>query len=100
MGCGILRDEHARPGRLSLLLRSPALLATWRAFESHGHLLLLPGWRLGLLTGGKTGKANRAEAWRSYRREDCENEQGRSLDIKQGVGLREIPGIEPRLRTG
>ena len=68
--------------------------------RSLGHLLLVTEWRLGLLTGGKTAKTNRAEAWISYRGQDYKNEQGSSLDIKQGVGLREISGIELRLRTG
>ena len=68
-----------------MLLRGPAMMATWRAFEIPlGHLLLVPGWRLGLLAGGKTARKNRAEAWISYRGQDCEKKQGRGLDIIQG----------------
>jgi hypothetical protein len=32
-----------------------------------GHLLLVPGWRLGLLTEGTTTRTTREEAWTSYR---------------------------------
>jgi len=39
---GISMGEHARSGQLSLLLRSPAMMATWRAFEIPlRHLLLV-----------------------------------------------------------
>ena len=55
--------------------------------RSLGHLLLVTGWRLGLLTEGKTAKTNRAEAWTSYRGEGCENKQGRDLNISQRVDL-------------
>jgi hypothetical protein len=85
--------EHARSGQLSLLLGSPAMMATWRAFEIPlGHLLLVPGWRLGLLTEGKTARTNRGEAWISYRGQDCENKQDRGLNIIQGGRLREQTG--------
>ena len=60
--------------------------------RSLGYLLLVPGWRLGLLTEGKTARTNRVEAWTSYRGEDCEKNQGGDCDIKQGVDLREVPG--------
>jgi hypothetical protein len=83
----ILMDEHVRPGQFSLLLRSPTMVATWRVFEIPGHLLLVPGWRVGLLIGGKTARTNRVEAWTSYRGEDCENIQGRDWDISQRVDL-------------
>jgi hypothetical protein len=89
---GILMDEHARPGRLSLLLRSPAIVATCMRSRCLGHLLLVTGWRLGLLTEGKTARTNRAEAWTSYRGQDCENKQDRGLDIIQGGRLREHTG--------
>ena len=76
-----------------MLLRSPAMVATWRAFEIPlGHLLLVPGWRLGLLTGRKTAKTNRIEAWISYRGQDWENKQDRGLDIIQGARLGEQTG--------
>jgi hypothetical protein len=52
-----------------------------------GYLLLVPGWRLGLLAEGKTARTNREEAWTSYRGEDCENIQGRDWDISQRVDL-------------
>jgi hypothetical protein len=73
---GILMDEHARPGQLSLLLRSPAMVATWRAFG-------IP-WVPATCT--------RVETWTSYRGQDCENKQGRSLDIIQRGRLREQTG--------
>jgi hypothetical protein len=90
---GILMDEHVRPRHLSLLLcRSAGVVATRVRSRSLGHLLLVPGWKLGLLTGGKTAKTNRAEAWRSYRGQDCENKQDRGLDIIQGGMLGEESG--------
>jgi len=49
------------------------------------------GEKLGYHTGGKTGRANREEAWTSYRERSCENKQGRDWDISQGVDLRRIP---------
>jgi hypothetical protein len=55
--------------------------------RSLGYLLLVPGWRLGLLTEGKTAKTNRAEAWTSYRGKGWEKNQGGDWDIKQGVEL-------------
>ena len=81
--------EHARPRRLSLPLCSPAMVVTWRACRTLGHLLLVPGWRLGLLTEGKTESTDREEAWISYRREGWESKQGTSLDIIQGDLLSE-----------
>ena len=65
---------------------SYAALQWWRysvRSRSLGYLLLVPGWRLGLLTEGKTARTNRAEAWISYRGESCENNQGTDWDISQ-----------------
>jgi hypothetical protein len=73
---GVLTDEYFRPRRLALLLCSPALAATWRAFE-------IP-WSPAICT--------RVATWTSYRGQDCENRQARALDVKQGVGQREISG--------
>jgi hypothetical protein len=42
----------------------------------------------------------RVEAWTSYRWGDCENKQGRSLDIIQGGRLRERTGKKLGYQTG
>ena len=81
---GILMDEHVRPRQLSLLLCSPARVATWRAVE-------IP-WAPVTCT--------RVETWTSYRGADCENKQGRSLDIIQGGRLRELTGQKLGHHTG
>jgi hypothetical protein len=68
-----------------------------------GHLLVVPGWRLGLLTEGKAANTNRIEAWTAYRGEAerrivagtgttnrvqiQEENQGRHGDISQRVAL-------------
>jgi hypothetical protein len=97
---GILLNEHVRPGQLSLLLRSPAMVADPVRSRSLGHLLLLPGWRLGLLTEGKTASTNRAETWTSYRGERCESKQGRSLKFIQEGRLQEQSGKTLGYQTG
>ena len=89
-----------RPAQPSLLVCRPAGVAPRRAFEIPGHLLLVTGWRLGLLTGGKTARTNREEAWTSYRGQDCENKQDKGLDIIQGARLREQPGWRLGHHTG
>jgi hypothetical protein len=58
------------------------------------------GEKLGYHTGGKTARTNRIEAWISYRGEDCENKQERSLDIIQGVRLQEQTGKKLGHHTG
>jgi hypothetical protein len=68
--------------------------------RSPGYLLPVPGWRLGLLTGGKTARTNRIEAWISYRGQDCENKQDRGLDIIQGGTLGERTGKKLGYHTG
>ena len=73
MGCGILMDEHVRPGQVSLFLHSHAVVATCLACK-------IP-WA--------PVSCNRMETWTSYRGADCENKQGRSLDIIQGGRLGE-----------
>jgi hypothetical protein len=47
----------------------------------------VPGWRLGFLTEDKAARTNREEAWASYRKESCKNEQGRDWDISERVDL-------------
>jgi hypothetical protein len=81
---GILMDEHVRPGQLSLLLCSPAKVATWCAFE----------------IARAPVTCTRMETWTSYRGADCENKQGRSLDFLQGVRLREQTGEKLGYHTG
>lgn len=81
---GILMDKHARPGQLALLLRSPAMVATRRAFE-------IP-WVPVAFT--------RVETWTSYRGEDCENKQGRSLEIIQGEDCEKNQGRDRDIKQG
>ena len=74
---------------------SSVALHWWRhdvRSRSPGYLLLVPGWRPGLLTEGKAARTNRGEAWISYRKEGWEKNQGGDWDIKQGVELQKNQG--------
>jgi hypothetical protein len=64
--------------------------------RSPGYLLLVPGWRLGLLTGGKTARTNRAEAWTLYRGGRLGEESGQGLGHQTGGRA----GKKIRARTG
>jgi hypothetical protein len=82
---GILMDAHVRPGQLSLLLRSPAMVAIWMACvrDPLGSCYLYQGGDLDFLQGG-----------------DCEKKQGRDLDFLPRVRLREQTGEKLGYHTG
>jgi hypothetical protein len=76
-------DMFGQDSSPSLLLRSPAVVATWRSCK-------IP-WAPVTCT--------RVETWTSDRGQDCENKQGRSWGISQRADQWRIPGYPVNLAS-